>query len=828
MLWRDWRAGELRLLLWSVIVAIAALTSVAFFADRMSSALSQQARQLLGADAVLASDVPIQPEFIAAVKAAKLQYSETISFPSMVGATGDKALNIAPQLSSLKVVRDGYPLRGQLKVAMGPGLPGQETKSIPEPGTLWLDASLLSMLDAKMGDQLELGESRFKVVRVITHESDRGTSFANFAPRAMINAVDLPATRLIQAGSRVSYRGLIAGDLNAVKRFTSDANILRGQRFEDLQNGRPELKNTLDRAQRFLSLVALLAALIAATAIALASRRFAQRHLDGCAVMRAIGTPQRTVASLLILELIWVGLSASVLGSVAGLLGHYVLVQVAGGLINIELPAPSILPAIQGAAAGLILLLGFAALPIVNLAGVPPLRVLRRDLGAPNATAWVGALTALVCTSALLAWFAQDLKLAGIALGGFLGCAIIFSGIAWVLLKTVASARHVGLSSSALATVRVALANWAKRGVASIAQMVALAIAIMALLLLTVTRNDLLDSWRRATPVDAPNRFIINIQPDQKVPVTQALNAKGIQKVELSPMIRGRLIKVNGKAVTPETYADARAQRLLDREFNLSYDEKIPSHNKTIEGRWIDPTKEEVSVEQGIAQTLNLNINDELTFDVAGEPVQVRVVGLRKLDWDSMKVNFFMIMSPKSLGASPQTLITSVHIPKDKPQAIDDLVRSFPNLTVFDTDNILRQVQAMLDQVSKAVEFLFGFTLAAGILVLYAAQSTGKEERQRETGLMRALGASRRQLTISLLFELGLTGALAGLMASAGALGVGALLAHFVFGFSMGLALWPIFAGVFAGAFAAMFAGWWGLRSVVNTPPMDTLRTSQG
>ena len=823
MLSRDWRAGELRLLLSAVVIAVAALTSVTFFADRLSQALSSQARQLLGADAVLSSDTPIAPSLAVAAKAAGLSYAETVTFPSMVGRTGEAGRTVAPQLSSLKAVGAGYPLRGVLKIATQAQDPGVQASSVPERGTVWVDAQLLNFLGAKLGDQLELGASTFTVTQFITIESDRGASFVNFAPRAMINAADLPATQLIQPASRVGYRALIAGDINQVNTLVKKTILERGQRFEDLQTGRPEPRSTLDRAKQFLSLVALLAALIAATAIALASRRFAQRHLDGCAVIKALGATQSMMASLLILELCWVGLGASILGCALGFAGHFVLLQVASGLIDLTLPAPSIWPALQGAVAGFVLLMGFALFPIVRLSGVAPLRVLRRDLGAPSAKTWLAGLIALVCAMVLLAGFAGDIKLASFALGGFLLCALIFGAVAWALMRSVAGARHLG-SLRSFAAIRVALAGWSKRGGASVAQMVALAIALMALLLLTVVRNDLLNSWRKASPPDAPNRFVINIQPDQKTAITADLKAAGIKGAELSPMIRGRLIRVNGKDIKPSEQADPRAQRLLDREFNLSYEVLQPSHNETISGRWIDPSAAEVSVEDGIAKTLDLKLNDDITFDIAGEVVSAKVVGIRKLSWDSMKVNFFMILSPSVLRDLPQTLITAVHVPQDKVSALDSVVRRYPNLTVFDTDNIVRQVQAMLDQVSRAVEYLFSFTLAAGLLVLYAAQSAGKESRQMETALMRALGASRKQLTRGLLAELMITGAISGLLASMGALAVAWALAKFVFQFELTLTIWPVVIGIVGGASASMLVGWWGLRSVVNTPPMVTLR----
>jgi putative ABC transport system permease protein len=825
MLARDWRAGELRLLLVAVALAVAALSSVGFFADRMSKALSSQARQLLGADAVLNSDVPVGQEFRAAAKQAGLTIADTVVFPSMVGATGPKAREVAPQLSSLKAVSTGYPLRGNLKVSDKVGELGAETREIPAPGTVWLDPALLSMLNASIGDSVELGELQLQITKLITMEPDRGANFVNFAPRALINLQDLERSRLVQAGSRVGYRVLLSGDLDKVDAFVTSQKVASGQRFEDLRGGRPELRNTLDRAERFLSLVALLSALIAATAIALAARRFAERHLDGCAVMRAIGLPQGQMARLLLLELVWIAIGAAVVGVVIGYAAHYVLISAVGSLLTIALPQPSFAPAIQASLAGLVLLLGFAGLPIVRLAGVAPIRVLRRDLGAPGQMAWISGGIAFVAVMALMIWFAGDLKLASIALGGFVIAALVFALVAWGLMRLVASAGRAS-KGRGLAMLRVVLAGWSKRGVASIAQMVALAVSLMALLLLTVTRNDLLDSWRKASPPDAPNRFVINIQPDQRDGVAEALKKAGLAvngTSDLAPMVRARLIRINGQEINLELFNE-RAKRMLDREFNVSYMTEQPAHNSTIEGRWINPNAAEVSVEEGMAATLNLKVNDDLAFDIAGETTLLKVVGFRKVVWDSMKVNFFMVASPKPMLTAPQTFVTALHVPPDKRQVLDQLVRKFPNLTVFDTDNILKQVQTVLDQISRAVEFLFGFTLLAGLLVLYAAQSAGQQERQRETALMRALGASRQQLTRSLSAELLLTGGLAGLMAGIGAVAVGVVLARTIFEFNMSISLWPIVVGVAAGASAALLAGWWGLRKIVQTPPMISLR----
>ena len=821
---RDWRAGELRLLLVSLAVAVAAIACVGFFADRMRGALSGEARQLIGADWVLAADRPIGEALADRARAAGLAVASTATFPSMVVAADG-----APQLASVKAVSEGYPLRGRLRVASAPGAPDEPADAIPARGTAWVDAQLLGALGARLGDTVRLGEAPLRLARIITLEPDRGASFVNFAPRILVGMNDLAASGLVQPASRVGWRLMVAGDAPALARFAAQVKPAQGQQIESLESGRPELRVTLDRAERFLSLVALLSALIAAVAIALAARRFALRHLDACAVLRALGATQARITALLAWEMLAVALAGSLIGVAVGLAAHFGLVALAAPLIDLPLPAPGVRPALQALAAGLLLVTGFAIVPVARLAGVPALRVMRRDLGAPPVSAWLAALAALAAFAALLRWFAGDGRLAGIALGGFAVGAVVFAGAAWLLVRLVGPMRRL-LTAGPLARlpgaalVRLALAGWSRRQGASVAQTAALAVALMALILLAVVRGDLLDGWRRAAPVDAPNRFLINVQPDQREAVQAALTARGLTRFTLYPMVRGRLVAVNGELVSPDSASAPRAARLLDREFNLSYMAEQPSHNQTVQGRWLDPAAPEVSVEQGIMVTLGLAVGDLLRFDVAGQPVEARVVGARKLAWDSMQVNFFMILSPAALADAPQTLITSFHADAAHAGTGAELVREFPNLTVFDTGNIVRQVQTMLSQVSRAVEFLFLFTLAAGIVVLYAALVGSRDERLREAALLRALGASRAQLARMQQLELTLAGALAGALAAAGAIAVGAVLAEQVFRFEYVPRWSTLPLGLVAGAACALAGGWLGLRGVLREAPLTSLR----
>jgi putative ABC transport system permease protein len=824
---RDWRAGELRLLAAALVVAVAAIASVGFFVDRMKTALNQQARQLLGADLVVASEAPLAEAIEIAASARGLQLVHTVSFPSMAIAEPAGIKGDAPSLlASIKAVSGGYPLRGTVRVAEREGGPDAAATGVPERGTVWVDPALLSGLGLAPGGRLQLGEASFRVERLITLEPDRGGGFVNLAPRAMIALEDLPGTRLVQPASRITWRLLLAGPPAAVAGYEAwlKTQLPRGARVETLEGGRPELRATLDRAQQFLALVSLLSALIAAVAIAVAARRFAQRHLDGCAVMRALGLSQGRLLVALLLEMLWMGLAAGTVGALIGWVGHLALVALAGPAIMLRLPPSSPLPGLQAMLAGLLLVLGFAAVPLARLAGVPPLRVLRRELGAPPVSAWIAAAAALVAFSLLLLWFAGDRRLAAYAIVGFALGAVVFVGVAWGAIRLLAPLRHLAGGGRGSAALRVALASWTRRQGASIAQIAALSVGLMALMLLTVTRGDLLDSWQRASPPDAPNRFVINIQPDQRDDVERSLRESGITGAALYPMVRGRLIAVNGREIDPATLGDDRARRIVDREMNLSYMDRIQAHNQVAAGRWVDPARPEVSVEAGLMKTLGLAVGDALTFEVAGEPVTATAVGTRRVAWDSMQVNFFMVLSRAALADRPQTWITALHLPDDRPQALGTLLARHPNLTVFDTTAIVRQVRDILDHVVRAVQFLFVFTLAAGVVVLYAALASSRDERIREAGLMRALGASRSQLQRAQLLELGATGALAGLLAALGAIAIGAVLAEQVFRFDFEPRWLSVPVAVAAGAALSAIAGWFGLRRVVDSPPLATLR----
>lgn len=824
---RDWRSGELRLLMLSLVVAIAAMTSVGFFVDRLRGGLERDAAQLLGADLVLIGDAPIADALREEARAKGLRTSDTVTFPSMAQSVpgSGRVEDSLSQLASVKAVTADYPLRGSLRVADGPGVPDRLAgQTVPEPGTIWVDPALLPALKASVGDAVELGERRFTIARLITLEPDRGVSFVNLAPRILMRADDLASTRLIQPGSRETYRLLFAGPPQAMAAFRTDLEkrLSRGQKLESLEAGRPDIRNTLDRAERFLALVALLTAMLSALAVALAARRFTSRHMDAAAVMRCLGVPQSRLLALYGIEFLAIGTCGAVLGIALGYATHFVFIALLASLVQVGLPAPSALPALQGLLIGFVLLGGFAMPPVAQLRHVSPVRVLRRDVGLPRFGTILGYALGLAAFAALTLWSARDVKVGAITLGGFAGAFVLFSLLAWGALRLIARARH-GVRVDA--SWRFALAAMQRRPVNTIVQTVALAIGLMALLLLSVTRTDLVSAWRRSVPADAPNRFVINIQPDQRDAFREALKAGGIAHYDFSPMIRGRLLTINGAAVGANDYKDERAQRLVDREFNLSYMSELPGHNRVVAGRWFAPgAKDELSMEEGIAKTLGIKLGDTLRYDIAGVTVDGRVTSLRKLDWDSMHVNFFVVFPPAALETMAQTSISAFHLDPGQDGLANRLVQRFPNLTVIDTGAILQQVQAIVEQVVKAVEFLFVFTLAAGVLVLYAALLSSRDERIREAALLRALGASRRQLERAQVAEFVIVGALAGLLAAVGATATGWVLATraLELDYAFGVSAW-IF-GVAGGAVLAVAGGWFGLRAVTREPPLRTLR----
>ena len=826
-LWRDLRSGDLRLLIVAVTLAVAALTAVGFFADRLKGGLQRDARQLLGGDAVVSSDNPTPATFIAKARELGLSVVSTMGFPTMARA-GD-AQGGAAKLVALKVVEPGYPLRGSLRVASTPDSPDAATRAIPAPGKAWVEGSLLEALNLKMGDEVLLGDSRLTIDTIIVAEPDRGAGFMNFAPRVMIHTQDIAATRLVQPASRLTYRMAVAGEDKTVLTFVAwaDAQVkqaavtgLRGVRIESLQSGRPEMSQALDRADKFLSLVALLAALLSAVAVALSARAFAASHLDDCAMLRVLGLSQRTIAASYAYEFALVGAFASALGVLLGYCVHYLFVLLLAGLVDAALPAASVRPVLMGMGMGLTLLFAFGLPPVLQLAQVPPLRVIRRDVGNLKPTSLGVLAVGVLGFAALLLAASSDLKLGLIAVGGFGGATAVFAVLSWVAVKLLRLSVN---ETTAPRWLVLATRQMSARPAFTVVQVSALAVGLLALVLLVLLRTDLIGSWRKATPPDAPNRFVINVMPEQSDAFQQMLKGAGVARFDWYPMIRGRLVAVNGRTVTPDDYVEDRAKRLLDREFNVSFNATVPQKNEITAGKWTNDEVGAISVEEGIATTLNLKLGDSLRFDIGGVQTESKVTSLRKVDWGSMRANFYVMFPVSRLENVPTTYMGAFKAPATK--GFDNaLVRQFPNVTNVDTTTTIAQVQRVLDQVIRAVEFLFGFTLAAGLVVLFAAVTATREARAREYAIMRAVGARGSLLRQVQRAELAGVGLLAGFLASIVAAVVGWALARYVFEFEWTVSLWVPLLGALAGAVLALAAGWWGLREVLSRPVVETLR----
>ncbi len=850
---RDLRASSMRFLLLAVVLAVAALTAVAFFADRIERGLSRDAAQLLGADAVAVADQAVPAPLALAAQELGLRTARTAVFQSMARAPDE--VGGEAKLATLKAVSDAYPLRGRLTLRDGDV--GSPTRPAPvggpPAGRVWVDPALLLTLNLRVGQSVWLGEARFVIDAAIASEPDRGAGFSSFSPRVLMREADLPATELIQPASRVTYRLLVAGParandaggikastaaspaaLNAARAATNpgvdrfvavarkQADTTRGLRVETLEQGRPEMRATLDRAGLFLRLVALLAALLSAVAVALVSRDFAQRRLDDCALLRVLGMPQRTMAWSYGLQFAFIGGLASVIGLALGWLFHLVFVSLLASLVGVDLPAAGWQPIALGLSVGVMLTLGFGLPPVLQLASVPPLRVLRRDLGQLQASTTLMWLLGGGALAGLLMVVARDAKLGAIALGGFAASTAVFALLAWLAVLGLRAA--AGRLAGRLPTWwSLATRQLTAQPAHTVVQVCALGMGLLSLMLLILIRTDLVDSWRAATPADAPNRFVINIQPDQVEPFKAMIKQAGVQHFDWYPMVRARLVAINGKPVKPDDYSEERAQRLVEREFNLSHADVAPPQNPVVSGRYTPNEADAFSVEEGLAKTLGLHLGDRLSFDMAGTTQEGRITSLRKVDWSSMRVNFFVMAPSAQMPQWPVSYITAFRVPPTA-KLDRDLVQRFPNITVVDVSATLAQVQGVLSQVITAVEFLFVFTLAAGLIVLMAGLMTSRERRAREWAVLRSLGATQALLARVQRVELLGVGALAGTLAATAALAMGWALAVKVFDFEWNAPLWWPLLGALVGALLAWGGGWWSLRGVLQRPVSLTLR----
>ena len=826
LLRRDWRAGELRVLMAALVLAVASVGTVSFFADRVKGALTTQANLLLGADLMISGDRDLPRGFGEDARRRGLDISRVIRFNSMVQPGAGAPADAAAILSDVKAVGAGYPLRGEVVLA-DPGNPeGRVAKGIPGRGEVWPDTRLAYRLGVKVGDRINIGESALVVSAIIQQEPEvAGIVFA-LGPKLLLNIDDVAATNLLQPGNRATWRLLVAdrsgtGNLEAFRTWLG-SELKAGQRVETVRDLRPEVRQTLDRAEKFLGLAALVAVLLAAVAVALAASRYLRRHLNAAAMFRCFGAKVAQTLALFFLQFLVLGVVACAVGVVLALAGQQLLVTLLASVVVQQLPPPTWIPGAMAFASGMLLLFGFALPPLVALAKVPPLRVLRRDLPRPRAGGLLAYALGAATIALLIGFQAREAQAGLIMVGGVIGLLLVSALAAWGLLALLKHLPQRGI------TWRFGLANLRRRALASSLQIGALALGLMALLLLTVVRGDLMRNWRANLPPDAPNQFLINVLPDQ-VADARAHLQKGVgADVSFSPMVRGRLVAVNDTEVDTKKYSDTRARRLAEREFNLSWTDALPKGNRVVSGTFwttgADPVAAGMSLEEGIAETLGVKLGDALTFDIAGSRVSARVTSLRKVDWDSFRVNFFALFPPGPLEAMPSTYIAAFRAPDGGSNWLPALVQKHPNILSIDIGEIVRQVQGIMEHVARAVEFVFLFTLAGGLLVLQAAIAATQDERKFDAAILRTLGASQKQLAAAQIAEFLLLGAIAGLVAAAGATAIGWALADRVFKipFEANPMVWLY--GFVGGAVAVTLAGWLGTRSTSRQPPLAIIR----
>ncbi len=823
---RELKAGALWILLGALALSVMALSSVAFITERVGGALNQQANQLLAGDAVLRSESALDAGLIEQAQAAGLRSAQSASLLSMVRVLPTAGGEGAMRLSELRAVTADFPLRGELIVRAEDGV-DRATQRGPAPGTAWLSVSGAANLDAKVGDQLKVGELQLRLSALIVQQPDASLDYFNAGPRLMLSLADLQKSGLLQEGARVSYRLIVAGDAAAVRAITARwrSDRSRGQRIETLRNAQPELRQGLERADRFLGLTALLCVVLAAVAIAMAAKRQAARQMDAAAVMRCLGAEQKTLQRIFLSQLVIAG----VLGCGMGVLLAWAL-QWGVGLwlahaLQIALPAASLLPAASGLLAGMVVLLSFAMPPILQLRRVPALRVLRRDLGPPEMAASLLVVLGLAALAALMIWQAGSLLVGGLLFAGLSATCLVLAMFAALLMRLLTRLRHV-----LRGPLRYGLANAARRPLTTIAQVSALGMGLMVLLLLGFLQNDLIKQWRNELPPDFPNRFLINVQSDQAEAMQSFFGERKINTT-LVPMIRGRLAAVNDQAITSDSYRERgqRAYRLAQREFNLSANDALSADNTIVEGTWWQANSAQavISVEIEFAKRLGWALGDRIRFDIAGTPWEATITSLRKVKWESFSPNFFVIAPKASLLDYPASYIGSY---RQGPLALgekpleSELLASFPNVSILDLDTIIRQVQSITEQVARVVQAVFGFTLLAGILVLFAAVYASQDERLQEGAVMRALGAARAQLRLAQLSEFACLGAIACATALIAANVMMALLARWVFRFDYA----PDFISQTLTTLCAWFlvcvAGVFATRRVVSVQPTQVLR----
>ncbi|MGC1330912.1 ABC transporter permease [Pseudomonas sp.] len=814
---RDARAGELRVLFFALLVAVAASTAIGYFGARLNGAMLLRATEFLGADLVLQGTTPARPEQLRSGREQGLAHARVVEFASVV------ATDSGIQLSSIKAVDDAYPLRGQLKSAAQPY--GEETAGgRPGPGEAWVESRLLAALNLKIGDSIDVGNKSLRLTRVLTYEPDRAGNFYSLTPRVMINEADLAATGVIQPGSRVTFRELWSGKPTALAAYaqTVQAGLAPNQRLQYARDGNRQIGGALSKAERYLNMASLVAVLLSGVAVALSASRFANRRFDASALLRCLGLSRREVLLSFCIQLTVLGVLACVSGAVLGWLAQLGLFKLLEGLLPSQVPAGGVLPALAGVGTGLVALAGFALPPLAALGRVPPLRVLRRDLLPIPASTWLVYGLAILALGLIMWRLSLDLLLTFALLAGGLLAALVLGG---VLLLGLQSLRR--LLAAAPLPWRLGLGQLLRHPLAAAGQSLAFGLILLSMALIALLRGELLDTWQNQLPKNAPNYFALNILPADKDSFAQHLSAFSAQSAPLYPVIPGRLTQVNGEAVREWVTRDSRGEQATERDLSLTWSADLPKGNTLTAGQWWAalPTSglPGVSVEAKLAESLALKLGDTLTFNIGGSERQANVTSLRQVSWDSFQPNFYMIFQPGTLTDLPTTYLTSFYLAPGHDQQVVELARAFPAVTLLQVEALLEQLRSILAQVTLAVEYVLLFVLAAGMAVLFSGLQATLDERIRQGALLRALGAERRLLVKARRIEFGLLGAASGVLAALGTELISLALYRLAFGLQWHPHPWLLVLPL-VGALLIGGAGVFGTRRALNTSPLAVLR----
>ncbi|MGH8415880.1 MAG: ABC transporter permease [Pseudomonas sp.] len=818
-LMRDARAGELRVLFFALVVAVAASTAIGYFGSRLNSAMLLRATEFLGADLILSGSTPAKPEQIEAGAALRLDHSQIVIFSSVV------ATDNGIQLASVKAVDAAYPLRGELKSAEAPYQP-EVSGGEPQPGEAWAEARILVALNLKVGDSIDVGSTTLKLTRVLTYEPDRAGNFYSLTPRVMINMADLEATKVVQPGSRVNFRDLWRGTPQALAAYRKavEPGLAPNQKIDDARDGNQQIGGALGKAERYLNMASLVAVLLAGVAVALSAARFAVRRFDASALLRCLGLSRNEALVLFGMQLAMLGIAASVTGALLGWFAQLGLFYLLEDLLPAAVPPGGWLPALAGIGTGLVALAGFALPPLAALGRVPPLRVLRRDMLPIPASTWLVYGAALFALGLIMWRLSLDLVLTFALLGGGLIAALVLGGI---LLLTLQSLRR--LLANASLPWRLGLGQLLRHPMAAAGQSLAFGLILLSMGLIALLRGELLDTWQNQLPKDAPNYFALNILPTERDNFAERMTRLSTHSAPLYPMIPGRLMSINGEPVSKFVTKDSRGENATQRDLNLTWSANLPEGNSITEGQWWNdqlPAADSipgVSVETKLANSLNIKLGDTLSFVIGGANHEVKVTSLRDINWDTFQPNFFVIFQPGTLKDVPTTYLTSFYLPPGHDQQIVELSRAFPAVTILQVEALLEQLRSILDQVTLAVQYVLLFVLAAGLAVLFSGLQATLDERIRQGALLRALGANRTLLIKARRIEFGLLGAVSGVLAALGCELVSFALYRSAFSLQWSPHPWLLVLPLI-GALLVGGAGVFGTRRALNASPLTVLR----